>query len=49
MWDATVWDTLAPSHRSLAARAVGEVANLAEKTKLAKYKELESRFIVQNQ
>ena len=47
VWDATVWDTLAPSHRATAVREAGAVAGLAETSKLTKYRELESRYIVQ--
>ena len=47
VWDATVWDTLAPSHLSLSARAAGGVAKLAERSKSSKYRELENRYVVQ--
>ena len=47
VWDATVWDTFAPSHLALSARAAGGVAKLAERSKSSKYAELESRYVVQ--
>ena len=35
------------SYRTIAAREPGAVANIAEKNKFSKYRELESRFIMQ--
>ena len=42
VWDATCVDTLAPSHRVLAAREAGAVADDAEHRKRVKYTHLES-------
>ena len=40
VWDATCPDTFAPSHRDLATRGAGAVADQAEERKKAKYSEL---------
>ena len=40
VWDATCPDTFAPSHRDLATRGAGAVADQAEERKKAKYAEL---------
>ena len=40
VWDATCADTFAPSYRSFAAHAVGEVAARSEALKQSKYTEL---------
>ena len=42
MWDASCVDTLAPSHRVLAAREAGAVADHAEHCKRLKYHHLDS-------
>ena len=41
MWDATCTDTLAPSHRALAARDLRAVAADAEQKKRVKYAHLD--------
>ncbi len=40
VWDATCPDTFAPSHRDLATRGAGAVADQAEERKKVKYAEL---------
>ena len=44
LWDATIPDTFAPSHRSAVARGAGEVALQTERLKHSKYTALEAKF-----
>ena len=44
VWDATVPDTLAPSHVIESAKAAGSAANKAEKAKVRKYSNLIKDF-----
>lgn len=44
-WDATCWDTVAPSRLEAAARKPGVAARIADSTKRDKYKELGQEFL----
>lgn len=46
VWDATCWDTLAPSHINISVRQARRTAELASRVKISKYSELiESGYI----
>lgn len=48
VWDATCWDTLAPSHLNISSKRARNTAELASRTKHSKYKELKANNYIFN-